>query len=157
VADAVDFATRAHSPRQRVGGSSFLHVSLIAIIKKIINCPDAFFRPFAQERFKILIRPTAVPRKCSLLSGRRDFQIRPVPFEGRPMLHLPIVAFKTVDDRPSHFVLFILGQRSAPPAISPRPFRGPMTTLNRKSLALVHIACWWLRILRQLSPVADIP
>jgi hypothetical protein len=51
------------------------------------------------------------------------------------MLHLPIVAFKMLDDRPGHFVPFILGQRSAHPAISPRPFRIPMTTLNRKSLA----------------------
>ena len=59
---------RLHGPREVVakslrcrksgefGGSSFLHVSPIAVIKKIITCPDAFLCPFAQERFKILIR-----------------------------------------------------------------------------------------------------
>jgi hypothetical protein len=47
------------------------------------------------------------------------------------MVHLPIATFK-IDDRPGHFVLFFLGQRSAHPAISPRPFSSPMTTLNRK-------------------------
>jgi hypothetical protein len=38
-------------------GSSFRQVRLITIVKKIFNGPDVFFCPFAQERFKILIRP----------------------------------------------------------------------------------------------------
>jgi hypothetical protein len=42
-------------------GSSFRQVRLITIVKKIFNGPDVFFRPFAQERFKILIRPHGHP------------------------------------------------------------------------------------------------
>jgi hypothetical protein len=73
---------RHHCPREVVakslrcrksgqfGGSSFLHVSPIAIIEKIVHRPDAFFCPFAQERLKILIRPHGcVPRKRLFLSG----------------------------------------------------------------------------------------
>ena len=60
---------RLHDPREVVaeslrcrksgqfGGSSFRHVPLIAMVKEIVHPPDAFFRPFAQEQVKILIRP----------------------------------------------------------------------------------------------------
>jgi hypothetical protein len=37
-------------------GSPFRQVRLITIVKKILNGLDVFFCPFAQERFKILIR-----------------------------------------------------------------------------------------------------
>jgi hypothetical protein len=38
-------------------GSPFRQVSLITMVKKLLNWPDVFFCPFAQERFKISIRP----------------------------------------------------------------------------------------------------
>jgi len=42
-------------------GSPFRQVCLITMVKKILNWPDVFFCPFAQERFKILIRPHGYP------------------------------------------------------------------------------------------------
>jgi ABC-type uncharacterized transport system permease subunit len=48
-------------------GSSFRQVLLITFVKKIFNGPDVFFRPFVQERVKILIRPHGYP----LASDRR--------------------------------------------------------------------------------------
>jgi hypothetical protein len=88
------------------GGASFLHVSPIAIIKKI-KLPRCVLSSIRARTLQNLDPPPRLSQ-AFIAFGRRDFPIRPVPFEGRPMLHLPIVAFKMVDDRPGNFVLFIL-------------------------------------------------
>jgi len=102
---------RLHDPREVVaeslrcrksgqfGGSSFRHVPLIAMVKEIVHPPDAFFRPFAQEQVKILIRPHSYPSRvfiafrAALLSDSARALV-----EGSPMLHLPIMTFKVVDN-----------------------------------------------------------
>jgi hypothetical protein len=53
------------SELDQFNGSSFRQVRLITVVKKILNGPDVFFCPFAQERFKILIRPYLLASRMS--------------------------------------------------------------------------------------------